>query len=221
MGIGVDLNYLLAASFMAAPGGFLIAKILVPETEQADTKLEKIQSLKNQYVNVFDAAASGASTGLNVAVNIGAMLIAFVGLIALVNGLFSWVGEMIGVPGLSAQLLLGYLFQPLAFLLGVPWSETHAVGSLIGQKLVLNEFVAFIDFAQQKAELSPVSQGVATFALCGFANFGSLAVLIGGIASIAPNKRELVARLGLRAVFAGFLANMMSAAIASFFLNLS
>lgn len=219
--LGVEMKYLLAASFMAAPGGFLMAKLLLPETEELDDHEEVIQVEHDKHVNVIDAAASGASNGLALAVNIGAMLLAFVGLIALLNGLLGWVGGFIGTPDLTLQYLLGQAFRPLAFILGVPWAESNVAGSLIGQKLVLNEFIAFVDFAEQKALLSEHSQAVVTFALCGFANFSSIAILLGGLGTLAPSRRNDVAELGLRAVAAGFMANLMSAAIAGFYLSLA
>lgn len=219
--LGVEMKYLLAASFMAAPGGFLMAKLLLPETEQVDDHEEVIKEEHDQYANVIDAAAGGAAAGLHLAVNIGAMLIAFVALIAMLNGLLGWLGELAGMPDLSMQLVLGILFKPVAFLLGVPWEESSIAGSLIGQKLVLNEFIAFVGFAEQSAALSEHSKAVITFALCGFANFSSIAILLGGLATIAPHRRSDVARMGMRAVSAAFMANLMSAAIAGFFLSLS
>ncbi len=221
VGLGVELKYLLAASFMAAPGGFLMAKLLLPETEEIRNESEGFELQLEKHVNVIDAAASGASNGLMLAMNIGAMLLAFVGLIALLNGLLGWVGSFVGFESLSLQMLLGFCFRPIAFLLGVPWSETHLAGSLIGQKLVLNEFVAYVAFAEEKQLLSAHSQAVVTFALCGFANFSSIAILLGGIGTIAPSRRSDVAELGMRAVLAGFMANLMSAAIAGFFLSLA
>ena len=221
VGLGVELKYLLAASFMAAPGGFLMAKLLMPETEEIKNESEDFELELEEHVNVIDAAASGASSGLMLALNIGAMLLAFVALIALLNGLLGWVGSIIGIDALSLQMILGYCFRPIAFLLGVPWAETHLAGSLIGQKLVLNEFFAYVSFAEDKEMLSEHAQAVVTFALCGFANFSSIAILLGGIGTIAPSRRSDVAELGMRAVLAGFMANLMSAAIAGFFLSLA
>jgi CNT family concentrative nucleoside transporter len=218
--LGVEMKYLLAASFMAAPGGFLMAKLLLPETKEIDDHQEVLKEEHDQYANVIDAAAGGATAGLQLAVNIGAMLIAFVALIALLNGLLGWVGGLLGWPELSMQGVLGTVFRPIAFLLGIPWEESAVAGSLIGQKLVLNEFIAFVDFSEHAGALSEHSKAVITFALCGFANFSSIAILLGGLATIAPNRREDVARMGLRAVSAAFMANLMSAAIASFFLSI-
>ncbi|MCH2189928.1 MAG: NupC/NupG family nucleoside CNT transporter [Gammaproteobacteria bacterium] len=219
--LGVEMKYLIAASFMAAPGGFLMAKIIMPEREQPVEDDEQVlQAEHDQYVNVIDAAAGGATNGLNLAVNIGAMLIAFVALIALINGLLGWFGGLIDYPDLTLQAIFGWIFRPVAFLLGVPWEQSSIAGSLIGQKLVLNEFIAFIDFGEQKDLLSAQSQAVISFALCGFANFSSIAIILGGLATIAPNRRADVAQMGLRAVAAGFMANLMSAAIAGFYLSL-
>ena len=219
--LGVEMKYLLAASFMAAPGAILMAKMLLPERETINESDTLIQEEHDQYVNVFDAAAGGASAGLSLAVNIAAMLLAFVALIAMLNGLIGWMGSFAGMPELSLQYILGLAFTPIAFMLGIPWEESTIAGSLIGQKLVLNEFIAFIDFAEQKEFLSAHSQAVVTFALCGFANFSSIAIMLGGLATLAPNRRTDVARLGMRAVTAAFMANLMSAAIASFYLSLA
>lgn len=218
--MGVEMKHLLAASFMAAPGGFLMAKLLLPETKKINNHEEVLDEERDQYVNVIDAAAGGASAGLQLAVSIGAMLIAFIALIAMLNGLLGWLGSIVGMPDLSLQLILGVLFKPVAFLIGVPWEESGIAGSLIGQKLVLNEFVAFLDFQNQSALLSEHTKAVVTFALCGFANFSSIAILLGGLATIAPNRRPDVARMGMRAVAAAFMANLMSAAIAGFYLSL-
>ena len=219
--LGVEMKYLLAASFMAAPGGFLMAKLLLPETDELDDHEEVIKEEHDQYANVIDAAAGGATAGLQLAVNIGAMLIAFVALIAMLNGLLGWAGGLFGMPELSMQQLLGVVFKPVAFLLGISWEEAGVAGSLIGQKLVLNEFIAFVGFADNAAVLSEHSKAVITFALCGFANFSSIAILLGGLATLAPHRRSDVARLGLRAVSAAFMANLMSAAIAGFFLSIA
>jgi len=188
-----------------------MAKMVMPEKE--DTRVDDNRVMKaehDQYVNVIDAAAGGATNGLNLAVNIGAMLIAFVALIALINGVLGWFGGLIDYPSLTLQSIFGWVFRP----------ESAVAGSLIGQKLVLNEFIAFIDFGEQKAMLGDHAQAVVSFALCGFANFSSIAIILGGLATIAPNRRSDVAQMGLRAVAAGFSANLMSAAIAGFYLSL-
>ena len=218
--LGVELRYLLAASFMAAPGGFLMAKMMLPETETLREDDDTIDLEFDNHVNVIDAAAAGASSGMGLALNVGAMVLAFVGLIALINAILAWAGGLVGFDSLSLQLLMGYAFQPLAFMLGIPWEETNLAGSLIGQKLVFNEFVAFVAFTEQIDSLSAHSQAVVTFALCGFANFSSIGIMLGGLGTMAPTRRAEIAELGVRAVFAGFLANLMSGAIASFFLSL-
>ena len=219
--LGVELRYLLAASFMAAPGGFLMAKMMIPETEDLKEDESEIDLQFDQHVNVIDAAAAGASSGMSLALNVGAMVLAFVGLIALLNAILAWAGGLFGFDSLSLQLLLGYAFQPLAFILGIPWEETNLAGSLIGQKLVFNEFVAFVAFTEQSASLSAHTQAVVTFALCGFANFSSIGIMLGGLGTMAPTRRSDIAELGVRAVIAGFLANLMSGAIASFFLSIA
>jgi CNT family concentrative nucleoside transporter len=219
--IGVELKYLIAASFMAAPGGFLMAKMIVPETETPKQNLSDVMSDEEKPVNVIDAAASGASSGMHLALNVGAMLLAFVALIALLNGLLGGIGAWFDHPTLTLQEILGYVFAPVAWILGVPWSEAVTAGSFIGQKLVVNEFVAYLDFMNYREGLSEHTQAIVTFALCGFANLSSIAILLGGLGGMAPSRRKDIARLGLRAVLAGSMANLMSAAIAGFFLSLA
>ncbi|MCQ8878864.1 NupC/NupG family nucleoside CNT transporter [Pseudoalteromonas shioyasakiensis] len=219
--IGVELKYLIAASFMAAPGGFLMAKMIVPETETPKDTLADLEESEDKPVNVIDAAASGAANGMHLALNVGAMLLAFVALIALLNGLLGGVGGWFDYPTLTLQEILGYIFAPVAWLLGVPWNEAIIAGSFIGQKLVVNEFVAYLDFINYRDTLSAHTQAIVTFALCGFANLSSIAILLGGLGGMAPSRRKDIARLGLRAVLAGSMANLMSAAIAGFFLSLA
>ncbi len=218
-GLGIDIKYLLAACFMAAPGGLLFAKLIKPETEEPNERLIDSTDEEDCPVNVIDAAASGASSGLKLAVNVGAMLLAFVGLIALLNLLVGGVGGWFGLERLTVQEILGYIFSPLAWLLGIPWSEAMEGGSFIGQKIILNEFVAYQEFVTVKANLTPRTQGIITFALCGFANLSSIAILLGGLGVMAPSRRSEIARYGLKAVAAASLANFMSAAIAGFFLS--
>ncbi len=217
--MGIRLDYLLAASFMAAPGGLLMAKIIMPddgsEIEQASTKA--LEPEGTNHVNVIMAAAVGASDGVRLAVNIGGMLVAFVSLIALVNGVLGGLGSLVGVEDLTLEYLMGVLFAPLMYLLNVPWSEAQIAGAFFGEKLVLNEFVAFLHFGQIADTLSDKSQAIITFMLCGFANLSSVAILLGGLGTLMPERRELFARYGLRAVAAGTLSNLMSAAIAGFF----
>jgi CNT family concentrative nucleoside transporter len=219
--MGVDLKYLITASFMAAPGGLMMAKIMMPETEpQPDVPRAEQVAAEERPVNIFEAIGNGAMTGLQVALGVGAMLIAFVGLIYLVNGLMLLFGGLIGVEDLTVQWLLGKLFAPVAFLLGVPWAEAAEAGSLIGQKLVINEFYAYASFVQIKETLSPYTQLVVTFALCGFSNLASIAILLGGLGAIVPTRRHDIARLGLRAVIGGTLVNLMNASLAGLFFTL-
>lgn len=216
--MGIPLEYLLAACFMAAPAGLLIAKILVPETEvkrvEQDIQIEK----DIDTINVIDAAAKGASVGLNIALQIGAMLLAFISLIALINLGLSWIGGWFGVESLTLETILGYLFAPLAFVIGVPWEEAVLAGSFIGQKFVINEFVAYSSFAPEISSLSDKTVAVVSFALCGFANLAAVAILLGGLGGLAPKRRPDIAQFGLLAVIGGTLANLLSAAIAGMLL---
>ena len=184
--LGVELKYLIAASFMAAPGGLLMAKLMVPEQQVPNDELQAEGLEEQKYTNIFDAATSGASAGMQIAMNVGAMLLAFIALIAMINGLLGWLGSLFGYDALTLELTLGYVFQPVAYLIGVPWHEANIAGSFIGQKVVINEFVAYQDFVSQKDALSAQSQVVITFALCGFANLSSIAILMGGLGQMAP-----------------------------------
>ncbi|WP_342599892.1 NupC/NupG family nucleoside CNT transporter [Psychrobacillus sp. FSL H8-0483] len=215
--LGVPLEYLLAASFMAAPAGLVLAKIMIPETEVVNEESFSLEK-DNESANVIDAAARGASDGMKLAANVGAMLLAFIAIIALINGLLGGLGSLFGFEGLSLEGILGIIFSPLAFAIGVPWTEAVQAGSYIGQKLVLNEFVAYSAFAPDIPDLSPKTVIVVSFALCGFANLSSMAILLGGLGSMAPDRRPDIARLGFRAVIAGMLASLLSAAIAGMFI---
>lgn len=215
--LGVPLEYLLAASFMAAPAGLILAKIMIPETEEVD-ETDFVMEKDESSANVVDAAAKGASEGLQLALNVGAMLLAFIGIIALLNGLLGGIGGLFGYGDLSLEGVLGFIFSPLAFAIGIPWAEAVQAGSYIGQKLVLNEFVAYSSFAPEIANLSPKTVIVVSFALCGFANLSSMAILLGGLGSMAPSRRSDIARLGFRAVAAGALASLLSASIAGMFI---
>ncbi len=219
-GMGVDLKYLLAASFMAAPGGMLMAKIILPETEKTKDGLSEIDSEDTGYANVFDAAASGAASGMTLALNVGAMLLAFIALIAMFNGLVGWTGGLLGYENVTFEGIMGYILQPLAWAIGVPWEEAQIAGSFIGQKMVVNEFVAYLNYLDVRSELSESTQAIVTFALCGFANLSSIAILMGGIGAMAPTRRKEIAQLGLKAVIAATLSNLMSAALAGFYLTL-
>ncbi len=223
-GMGVPLTYLIAASFMAAPAGLLFAKILYPQTETFNDDIEKVEMEKPS--NVLDAAAAGASSGMQLALNVGAMLIAFVALIALINGMLGGIGGWVGMPDLSLGMIFGWVFRPLAWILGVPWGEAGVAGQMIGTKLAINEFVGYKEFApyltpDAPMQLADKTKAIITFALCGFANFSSIAILIGGLGGLAPNRRGDIARLGLKAVIAGSLANLLSATIAGLFIGLS
>ncbi|WP_178161815.1 NupC/NupG family nucleoside CNT transporter [uncultured Haemophilus sp.] len=224
-GMGVPLTYLIAASFMAAPAGLLFAKILFPQTEQFTDKQPDTDD-SEKPTNVLEAMAGGASAGMQLALNVGAMLLAFVGLIALINGILGGVGGKLGYDDLTLQSIFGWVFKPLAYLIGVSWEESAVAGQMIGLKLAVNEFVGYLEFAKYlqpdtAVVLSEKTKAIITFALCGFANFSSIAILIGGIGGMAPNRRGDVARLGLKAVVAGTLANLMSATIAGLFIELS
>lgn len=224
-GMGVPLPYLIAASFMAAPGGLLFAKILHPQSEQFKDELSD-DDIEEKPSNVIEAAAVGAFSGMQLAMNVGAMLLAFIALIAMLNGFIGGVSSLIGYENVTLQSLFGYVFQPLAWLIGVPWgAESQVAGSLIGQKLILNEFVAYADFVnylkpEAAVALSPKTIAIITFSLCGFANLSSIAILIGGLGGMAPSRRGDVARMGVKAVIAGTLSNLMSAAIAGLFIGI-
>ena len=217
--LGVDMNFLIAASFMAAPGGILMAKLMIPEMageskEEQDFKIEI-----EKHTNAIEAAAVGATRGMQLAINVGAIVLAFVGLIALTNSLLEGLGNQFNIDNFSLEIILGYLFKPVAFILGIPWSEAQLAGNLIGQKLVFNEFLAYATFTEEIENFNTKSQAIITFALCGFANFSSIGIILGGLGSMIPNRKSEIAQLGIKAVCAGFLANLMSAAIAGFFLS--
>lgn len=244
--MGADLKHLIAASFMAAPAGLLMAKIIVPETEELKTdhltpregvsdatrgeateedgdefesesasSAALAESLTGEKPrNVIDAAATGAADGLRLALNVGAMLFAFVSLVALLNLILGALGGLFGAPDLTLQQILGYIFSPLMWVIGVPWEEAVAAGGFVGEKLVLNEFVAFADFGPQVEQFSEKSATIITFALTGFANVGSLGILLGGLGGMVPNRRSWIAQYGIRAILGGTLANLLSAAIA-------
>ena len=225
-------KHLLTASIMAAPATLMLAKILVPETEEPLTRGTIKLDVEKTTANVIDAAATGAADGLRLALNVGAMLLAFIALIALINGPIQWFGAYAwGVDAgssinawlsasaghpveLSLQTIFGWVLAPIAWLIGVPWHDASLVGSFIGEKVVINEFVAYVDMSKHIAQLSKESQLIATYALCGFANFSSIAIQIGGIGGLAPNRRADLARFGLRAVLGGSLATFMTATIA-------
>lgn len=212
---------LLGASIMAAPAALVIAKILYPEDGTPVTKGEVKMKVEKTDANGIDAAASGASTGLQLALNVGAMLLAFIALLAMFNGILGWGSDITGITSLlgeslTIEMMLGWLFAPLAWLIGVPWADAVNMGSMLGTKIVLNEFVAYLQLADQvtAASISPKTIAMATFALCGFANFSSIAIQIGGIGGLAPSRKSDLAKFGIKAVFAGTLANLMTATFA-------
>ncbi len=219
VGVGkVEIRHLLTAVIMTAPATIMLAKIFIPETEKPATAGKVEIHVEKTAVNVIDAAAQGAGDGLHLVLNIGAMLIAFLALIALMNGMMGWVHGQMGWFPESLQIIFGWVFAPVAWLLGVPWHDAGTIGSLLGTRLVTNEMVAFQQLGPLKDHLSSKSFTIATFALCGFANLSSIAIQIGGIGALAPNRKSDLARLGLRAVAAGTMANFMSACIAGMFL---
>ena len=219
IGLGISAEYLIAGSIMAAPASLMMAKILLPETEVAMTAGTVRLDDKPQDSNIIEAAARGASQGMTLALNIAAMLVAFIAIIYMLNGILSAIGSVLGLEALlgvpvTFELILGYLLSPLAFLMGVPWRDANAVGELVGLKLVLNELIAYTKLAQIQADLTPKAQLISTFALCGFANFSSVGIQIGGIGALAPERRTDLAQLGLRALLGGSLATFLTATIA-------
>jgi len=221
VGMGVSAKHLLAASVMSAPAALVMAKLMVPETEHSHTAGKVDIEVERPWANVIDAASSGAADGLKLALNVGAMLIAFVALIAMIDWPLAWIGAHIGVPTLSLNAILGFVCRPLAWLMGVPWAESGQVGTLIGIKTAVNEFVGYIEMEKMVAagQLSERAQVIATYALCGFSNFSSIAIQIGGIGGIAPERKQDLARIGLRAMVAGSLACFQTATIAGFLLG--
>jgi len=215
---GIEPKHLLTAVIMTAPGTLMMAKMFVPETETPETMGTVKLSIPQTDVNVIDAAGRGTGEGLHLAMNVVAMLISFIALIALVNAMMSGVGGWFGHPEFSLQLVLGWVFAPVAWSLGVPWKDAGAIGNLLGTRMVLNEFIAFAQLGPMKETLDPRSFTVATFALCGFANFASIGIQIGGIGALVPERRHDLARLGMRAMLAGTLANFVSACIAALLL---
>ncbi len=206
---GIDAGHLMAASVMSAPAALVVAKIMFPERQESDTAGKVTLSVEKEHANLIDAAAGGATVGLRLAANVGASLLAFIALVAMVNYGLGWLGT-------SLQQIFGWIFSPLAWCMGVPWSEAAVFGNLLGIKIAVNEFVGYIQLGQAAADgsLSPRSVIIATYALCGFANFASIAIQIGGISSVAPGRRQDVAKLGLKAMFGGALASWLTATIA-------
>ncbi len=230
-GLGVKMEYLLAASFMAIPGGLLFAKIICPSTDESTVQLKNVGFDEHRPANVIDAAASGVTVGMQIAFNVGAMLLAFIGLIALADGVTGYVFGWFGHPQWTLEYMLGVFFSPLAWLIGVPWHNAQFAGGFLGQKMILNEFVAYARLspylkgtaavtAAGMQALDPKTLAIVSFALCGFANLSSIAILVGGFSVVAPERRSEVTRYGIRVVIAGTLSNLMSATIAGMFLSL-
>lgn len=217
---GEFAGHLVTASLLSAPAAILVAKVMVPELETPETLDPNAEQQERETVNMIDAASEGALAALRLAAYIGALLLAFVALIAMLNDLTAWLGSLVGLADLTIQKVLGVLFAPLAWIMGIPWDEARQVGSLLGVKTVLNEFLAYRDLATLASgnELSPRSVVIASYALCGFANFGSIAILIGGVGGIAPSRRSELARLGLRSILGGTLATLMTGSIAGMLL---
>ncbi|BDM63252.1 nucleoside permease [Shewanella sp. NFH-SH190041] len=213
--MGVDVKYVLTAAFMTAPAGLLFAKLMWPETDKPVNDIKKVMDdVEDKPANVLDAAANGAAMGMQQVLGVSALLLAFVALIAMVNGMIGGIGGWFGVEELTLQMMLGYLLAPLAWVMGVPWSEATTAASFIGQKLVINEFVAYVDFLKVAEELSDKTKVIISFALCGFANIGSLAMVIGGLAALCPERRHDLGKIGMKALIAAALANLMSGTIA-------
>jgi CNT family concentrative nucleoside transporter len=213
-------GHLLSASIMSAPAALVIAKVMVPEPdpEKSETYGDLKVDLKSEDANVIDAAARGAGDGMKLALNVGAMLLAFIALIYMFNGIVGWAAELVGFEGITLERILGWLLAPVAWIMGVPWSDAQKIGSLLGIKTVLNEFVAYLQLARDASELHHQrSMVIASYALCGFANFGSIAIQIGGIAGIAPSRRSDLARIGLKAMVGGTLAAFMTACVVGMF----
>lgn len=221
--MGIEIRYLVAASFMSAPGGLLMAKMLFPETEPENTADVSGDMLgqDEKPINIVEAATNGATIGLKLAANVGAMLLALIALIAMVNGLLGWFCGFFGYGNVTLQFIFSYLFAPVAWLLGIPTNEVLQIGSLLGQKLVLNEFVAYTSFIPMKDQLSEYSQVITIMALAGFANLSSPAALIGVLGGIVPGKKSFIAKMGLKVILAGTLSNLLSAALTGLFFLLA
>ncbi|HAH9888807.1 TPA: NupC/NupG family nucleoside CNT transporter [Escherichia coli] len=219
--LGVPVEYLLAASLMAIPGGILFARLLSPATESSQVSFNNLSFTETPPKSIIEAAATGAMTGLKIAAGVATVVMAFVAIIALINGI---IGGWFGFAHASLESILGYLLAPLAWVMGVDWSDANLAGSLIGQKLAINEFVAYLNFSpylQTGGTLDAKTVAIISFALCGFANFGSIGVVVGAFSAVAPHRAPEIAQLGLRALAAATLSNLMSATIAGFFIGLA
>jgi CNT family concentrative nucleoside transporter len=216
LSFGIPAEHLIAAFFMTAPTSLVVSKLMFPETEVSQTAGKASMNVETDFVNVIDAAATGAIDGMKIAVNVGVVIIAFLGLLAAVNALFGWLGSLVNLPQLSLQFILSFVMAPVAWLMGVPWNDCQKVGALLGTKTFLNEFIAFLDLKQLIADgkISQRAVIIATYALCNFANFGSIGITIGGLVAIAPQRQRDLARLGLRTMLGGLLAGFITACIA-------
>ena len=210
---GIPAEHLISASVMSAPAALAISKILYPETDKPETTGKIQVQVEAVYINALDAITTGALDGLKLALNVGAMLIAFLGLLALANAVLSLLGQQFGLPQLSLELILSYLMFPFAWLMGIPWAECSQVGILLGKKVILNEFIAYLDLKEMMPNLSERTTIIATYALCGFSNLGSIGIQIGGLSAIAPERQQDLAILGFRAMIAGSLACFMTACV--------
>lgn len=218
VGFGIDAGHLLAASVMSAPAALVCAKLMVPELEESATAGVVKIDLPPVAANVVDAAATGASDGLKLAVNVAAMLLAFIALVAMLNGILGASGRLFGFDGLSFELLMGYLNAPIAWIMGMPWEDCVKAGAILGKKIVLNEFVGYLDLVAVKGQISERSTIILTYALCGFSNFSSIAIQLGGIGTMAPEKRPILAKYGVKSLIGGTLACYMTACIAGLFI---
>jgi CNT family concentrative nucleoside transporter len=216
LSFGIPAEHLIAAFFMTAPTGLVVAKLLYPETEVSDTVGKIKMDVKTNYVNVIDAATTGALDGVKLAVNVGVMIIAFLGLLAAVNGLLGWLGALAGLPQLSLEWILSFIMAPLAWLMGVPLADCGQVGTLLGKKTILNDFIAYADLGKliKEGKISQRGVIIATYALCNFANIGSIGITIGGITGMAPNRQHDLARMGVKSMIGGLLAGFITASIA-------
>ncbi|MFS0517754.1 NupC/NupG family nucleoside CNT transporter [Nostoc sp. UIC 10607] len=216
LSFGIPAEHLIAAFFMTAPTSLVVSKLLYPETEISETAGKAKVDLKTNYVNVIDAATTGAIDGVKLAVNVGVMIIAFLGLLAALNALLRWLGAFVGLQQLSLQWILSFVMAPVAWLMGVPWADCRQVGALLGTKTILNDFIAFLDLKAliESGKISQRAVIIATYALCNFANIGSIGITIGGIAGIAPNRQHDLARMGVRSMIGGLLAGFITACIA-------
>lgn len=220
VGFGINAGHLLAASVMAAPAALVLAKIFIPEEEVSETAGFVKLKLEKNHSNIIEAAAAGAGEGLQLALNVGAMLLAFIALIAMFNGMLGWATGLFGIEGITLERLSGWFFAPIAFLIGIPWDDCINFGTLLGKKIIINEFVAYLDLKEmiEAKAMSPRAITMATYALCGFANFSSIAIQVGGIGTIAPERRSDLAKLGMKCLAGGMMAGLMTASIAGIFI---